>query len=285
MLNSVSPLRYPPRQLEIAREFAKLDLPIAVASMPQTSSSAPATLAGCLALCTAELLAGVVWIHSLNTKSGVALGALTAVSELRSGRQLYATPEQALMYLGAHQIVRYLGYCSGNAGFESDSCDFDFQLGWEKALSGVLSWAAGFDMLGQAGFIMDGFSMEQLVLDNEALDMLSRIGQGMIVNDDSLALDVIKKVGPGGHFLAERHTMKHARSFWTPKVFSRKNYPQWIAGGKKTVGDIAHEKALDILANNSLTPQIPEDQAKAVEEVVRKRVEQLGGSLKGDCSL
>jgi len=61
------------------------------------------------------------------------------------------------------------------------------QNGWEKAMSGALCWAAGFDMFGQAGFVMDGFSLEQLVLDDESLGMLQRVGEGVIVDDDTLA--------------------------------------------------------------------------------------------------
>lgn len=277
MLNSVSPLRYPPRQLAIARMYAALDLPIAVAAMPQAGSVGPATPAGCLVLCTAELLAGLVWVHSLRTRAGVALGALTQVMDMRTGRQLYASPEQALMFLGAHQIIRYLGYTSGNTSFETDSCDFDMQSGWEKALSGVLCWAAGCDMFGQGGFLMDGFSMEQLVLDNEVLGMLQKAGQGVVVDEDALAFEAIQRVGPGGNFLAERHTLKHARDFWLPSVFQRASYEQWEKNGMKHVLEHAHDKAEKILSENRLALQIPEDQAKEIDGLVARRMVEVGG--------
>lgn len=281
MLNSIAPLRYPPKQLEIAREYAKVDLPIAIASMTQSGSTAPATAAGSLVLCTAELLAGLVWVRSLNTQSGVALGALTQVMDMRTGRQLYASPEQSIMFLGAHQIIRYLGYTSGNTCFETDSCDFDMQNGWEKALSGVLCWAAGCDMFGQGGFLLDGFSMEQLVLDDEALGMLQKVCQGVIVDDDSLAFDVINTVGPGGNFLAERHTMKHARDFWLPSIFRRESFEQWQKGGARHVMDLAHEKAEKIIAENPLSLQIPRDQADAIDEIVRRRIAETGETYAG----
>lgn len=281
MLNSISPLRYPPKQLEIAREYAKVDLPIAIASMTQSGSTAPATAAGSLVLCTAELLAGLVWVRSLNSQSGVALGALTQVMDMRTGRQLYASPEQAVMFLGAHQIIRYLGYTSGNTSFETDSCDFDMQNGWEKALSGALCWAAGCDMFGQGGFLQDGFSMEQLVLDDEALGMLQKVGEGVIVDDDSLAFDTIKSAGPGGNFLAERHTMKHARDFWLPSIFRRESFEQWQKSGARHAIDIAHEKVEKILANNALSLQIPEDQAAAIGEIVRRRIAETGVTYEG----
>ena len=276
MLNSITPLRFPPTQLQIARRYADMDLPIAVASMTQTGSTAPATMAGALVVCTAELLAGLVWVHSLNTKSPVGMGPLTQVCDMRTASQLYAGPEQTLMFLGMQQVIRYLGYTSGNTSFETDSCDFDFQNGWEKALSGVLCWAAGYDMFGQAGFLMDGFSMEQLVLDNEALGQLHTVGQGMVVDEDSLAFETIKKVGPGGNFLGERHTMLHARDFWLPAVFPRQSFEQWQKGGARHIIDVAHDKVEEILNNHELEPQLSEDQAAEISKLVAKRLEQVG---------
>jgi len=211
----------------------------------------------------------------------VALGALTQVMQMRTGRQLYASPEQTLMFLGAHQIIRYFGYCSGNTSFETDSCDFDMQNGWEKALSGVMCWAAGCDMFGQAGFLFDGFSMEQLVLDNEALGMLSKVGEGVLVNDDTLALDVIKSVGPGGNFLGEKHTMAHARDAWRPSIFQRVSFEHWAKSGGMRIIAHAHDKVNEILSSKELSLQIPEDQAKAIDEIVARRVAAV--AEKGAC--
>ncbi|MFH1539041.1 MAG: trimethylamine methyltransferase family protein [bacterium] len=281
MLNPITPLQFPPTQLKMARMYAEAGLPLAVASMTQAGSTAPATPAGALVVCTAELLAGLVWVMSLNTKSPVALGALTQVIDMRTAEQLYAGPEQALMFLGAHQIIRYLGYTSGNTCFETDSCDFDKQNGWEKALSGVLCWAAGVDMFGQAGFLKDGFSMEQLVLDDEALGQLHRVAEGVVVDDDSLAFEAIKNVGPGGNFLGERHTMLHARDFWLPTIFQRVSYDQWRSGGKRGIIDVAHEKVERILAENSFELQIPEDQARAIDEIVERRLSEVGAAAEG----
>lgn len=276
MLNSITPLRYPPTQLKMARMYAALDLPLAIASMTQTGSTAPATLAGALVVCTAEMLAGLVWVNSLKSNSPVGLGPLTQVCDMRTASQLYAGPEQAIMFLGAHQIVRYLGYTCGNTSYETDSCDFDFQNGWEKALSGVLCWAAGGDMFGQAGFLMDGFSLEQLVLDNEAMGMLQRVGQGMVVDDDTLAFETIKNVAQGGNFLGERHTMLHARDFWLPGVFPRESYEQWFKGGKRGIVDIAHDRVVKILDENQLELQIDEGKAAAIDELVKRRFAELG---------
>jgi len=280
MLNSITPLRFPPTQLRITRMYAKMDLPLSIASMTQAGSSSPATLAGSLVVCVAELLAGLVWVRSLRTKSEVGLGALTQIINMRTANQLYAGPEQTMMFLAAHQIIRFLGYTSGNTSFETDSCDFDFQNGWEKALSGVLCWAAGFDMFGQAGFLMDGFSLEQLVLDDEALSMLQRVGEGVIVDDDTLAFDVVKKVAQGGNFLGERHTMKHARENWLPSLFPRESYEQWLKGGARSIGDLAHDKVKKILAENSLALQLPEDQAEAIDEITARRLAEVGAAAR-----
>lgn len=276
MLNPITPLQYPRTQLKMARMYAAMDLPLAVASMTQAGSTAPATLAGALVVCAAEMLAGLVWVRSLRTNSPVGLGALTQVIDMKTARQLYAGPEQTLMFLGAHQIIRYLGYTSGNTCFETDSCDFDKQNGWEKALSGVLCWAAGIDMFGQAGFLADGFSMEQLVLDDEALGQLNRVAQGVVVDDDSLAFEAVRNVGPGGNFLGDRHTARHARDFWLPKVFRRESYEQWQKGGGRHAIDMAHDRVEKLLADSALELQVSEDQAAAIDEIVARRLAETG---------
>lgn len=281
MLNPITPLQYPSTQLRMTRMYAEVELPLAIASLTQAGSTAPATLAGALVVCTAELLAGLVWVMSLNTKSPVGLGPLTQIIDMKTANQLYAGPEQALMFLGAHQIIRYLGYTSGNTCFETDSCDFDKQNGWEKALSGVLCWAAGVDMFGQAGFLQDGYSMEQLVLDDEALGQLHKVAEGVVVDEDSLAFEAIGNVGPGGNFLGERHTMLHARDFWLPSVFPRASYEQWRNGGGRRIIDVAHDRVEQILAGNSLELQIPEDQATAIDEIVERRLAEAGGPAEG----
>ena len=279
MLNSIAPLRYPPTQLKMARMYAKQGLPVVVASMPQAGSTGPATAAGNLVLCAAELLAGLVWIHSLNAGISVGMGAFTQLMDMRSGRQLYAGPEQTLMFLGAHQIIRYFGYTSGNTSFETDSCDFDMQNGWEKAFSGVMSWAAGVDMFGQAGFLVDGFSMEQLVMDDEAVGMINRVGQGVLVDDEALAFETIKAVGPaGGNFLGERHTMKHARDFWLPKLFPRAGFDQWRKEGGRHIADLAHERVKKFLSENRLVLQVSAEQGEAIDEVVNRRLAEVGAA-------
>jgi trimethylamine--corrinoid protein Co-methyltransferase len=113
-------------------------------------------------------------------------------------------------------------------------------------------------------------SYEQMVIDDEMAKIMARLMQGVTVDDDHLAVDLIKKVGPGGSYLSERHTMQwlHKEHFITD-VTDRRTGEAWEADGRKSVVDRAHEKAAKIMREHQVSP-VPPDVAKAFEAIVRQ---------------
>lgn len=114
------------------------------------------------------------------------------------------------------------------------------------------------------------FSYEQLVIENDIIKMVRRVLEGITVNDDTLAVDVIARVGAGGNFLMEDHTMRYMRYEQSqPKILNRKMRHNWEAEGSKDLTSVAHQVALDILENHKpepLPPGVPEKLQEIIKE-------------------
>ncbi len=122
------------------------------------------------------------------------------------------------------------------------------------------------------------FSLTQLVIDNEIAKMVKRVAKGIDINDESMAVEVIKQVGPGGNFLSAEHTLRHMREQSHSKLIDRRMWPPWESDGKKDLAERAHEEALSILKNHKPEPLPPEVLStlhsiveSAEEEVVKKK--------------
>ena len=111
-------------------------------------------------------------------------------------------------------------------------------------------------------------SLEAMVIDNGIVDYALRFAQGIEVNDDTLAVDVIDKAGPGGHFLGEKHTLKHFRERWMPRL-DVDSLETWGKKGVKSLGELAHQKVKEILATHKPTP-LPEDVDREICRILKR---------------
>jgi len=133
----------------------------------------------------------------------------------------------------------------------------DAQAGHEKTLTALCAASAGSNLIYGAGMLDSGliFSYAQLVIDNDIFKMVRKVMQGIVVNDENLAIDTIKAVGPGGDHLMQAHTMKYMRTLPSaPHIIERSNYDRWLGKGGKNMAERAAEKAADILANHTPMP-------------------------------
>jgi trimethylamine--corrinoid protein Co-methyltransferase len=145
----------------------------------------------------------------------------------------------------------------------------DAQAGHEKTLTGMCAAMAGANLIYGAGMLDSGliFSYAQLVIDNDIFKMIRKVMQGMRVDDENLAVDIIKSVGPGGDFLMQDHTMKYMRTLPSvPNLIDRGNRENWLASGEKGLAEKAAEKAAEILANHKPVPL--SDEAKSALRAV-----------------
>jgi trimethylamine--corrinoid protein Co-methyltransferase len=147
----------------------------------------------------------------------------------------------------------------------------DEQTAIEYAISIMMQAQSGANLIHDVGYIEHGnaSSMESLVMANDLIGYARRLVGGIEVNDETLALDVVDRVGPGGDYLTDKHTFDHfKKESWYPEMFPRTVYEKWVDAGSKTLTERANEKAVDILDHYEPDP-LPEDVQKKLREIVQ----------------
>ena len=132
----------------------------------------------------------------------------------------------------------------------SDSCVMDEQAAADAAVSVLLALLTGTNLAHDVGYLEAGLttSPEMIVFTAEVIGMMRRFAAGVALDAESLALDVIHAVGPGGDFLSTDHTMAHFRAFWEPTLWARERADDWIAAGERRLGERLRERTLDLMA-------------------------------------
>jgi trimethylamine---corrinoid protein Co-methyltransferase len=160
----------------------------------------------------------------------------------------------------------------------------DAQAGHEKTLTGMCAAMAGANLIYGAGMLDSGliFSYAQLVIDNDIFKMIRKVMQGMHVNDENLAVDIIKSVGPGGDFLMQEHTMKYMRTLpSSPNLLERGNRENWLASGGEGLAERAAKKAAEILENHKPMP-LSDDVKSALRAIVEESEEEMQAMKKNE---
>jgi len=145
-------------------------------------------------------------------------------------------------------------------------------------MSLLLTALAGANIIYGVGMLELGitFSFEQFVMDNDIVKMVNKIVQGIDINDETLAVDVIKQVGAGGDFLMQEHTMKHMRTAQSnPKLMNRKMRHSWVETGSKNLTEVAHEEAINILKNHKPEP-LSKEVASKLKSIIEQAEEEFG---------
>jgi trimethylamine--corrinoid protein Co-methyltransferase len=265
---SVSPLSYDKDALEAAFIFAEAGVPVGFLCMPIGCATAPATVAGIVAQANAEVLGGMALLELFYPGAPTFYGSSATMLELHSGGVTCGGPEDFLLQAAACQMARFYGVPCSAGTFATSAKASDWHAGVENAISGAVSQFSGADMMCGAGLLYAAriFSFEQLVMDCEIFSILRAVTQGFLVNEETLALNVIQRVGPGKHFMASRHTREHMRQVWQPEVIERStSREEWIAKGKPAARDRAREKARRILASHQPAPL---DCIKEIDEII-----------------
>ena len=154
-------------------------------------------------------------------------------------------------------------------------------MGHEKTLTGLIAALAGANLIYGPGMLESGitFDFAQLVLDNEFVRMIKHTLKGFPINDETLAVDVIKEVGPAKDFLAHNHTFRHMRTQSQPELIDRKGMEAWMAAGGRDIYARAVEKAKHILKNHKPQPP-PETVCTEIRSIIKETEGELGVSKK-----
>jgi trimethylamine--corrinoid protein Co-methyltransferase len=214
--------------------------------------SGPVTLAGTLTLHHAEFLIALVIMQLVNPGAPVIYPGAWVTFDMAGGGIDIGAPEKYLLSIASAQMARYARVPCMAAGPDTNAHRLDVQNGIEKALSGFADAFSGTDIVVNSGMFSHALtvSLEQLVVDAEIVTMLRRMMQGITVDDDSIALEIIDRVGIKGEFLSDLHTAQNFRSeLWdTGKtIFQRDKVDKWRAAGARDAGDFARERVGSLL--------------------------------------
>lgn len=253
-LEPISPLLHYDLAIEKLMFCAEKGIPLVHYPAPQTGSTAPATLAATIVQGSAESLSGLVLAQLVRPGIPFIYGVFATVMDMRTTIFSYGAPEMSLMIAALAQMAQYYKIPFWGTAGCSDAKFPDPQAAAESAFSCIISALSGANLIHDPGWIDHGSitSPGHMVLVDEVLDMVNHFMQGLLVGEETLALDVIDRVGPGGHFLHEEHTTKHFRQIWYPEIFDRTIYDAWLEQGSKDFEERLQEKTKKMMNH---TPQ------------------------------
>ncbi len=267
-----SPLQLTDPTVLVLMKIAEEGMPVALSTGPMAGSTSPVTLAGTLAQVNAEQLCGMILTQSINPGTPVIYGAIPSIADMRTMNVSHGAIELGIFAAAGAQLAQYYNFPYYAKGGLTDSKIPDIQAGYEKGMTLLMAALAGANYIHDAAGMLEStltVAYEQYVIDNEIIGMAMRALQGIEVNEETLALEVIDRVGPGGNYLAETHTVKHMRSeLFFPKVSDRSSREEWISKGGKDARERAREIAKNILAEHKPLP-IPSDIDKKIRSKIK----------------
>lgn len=281
---SVSPLLWAHKNTDILIALAKHgNIPIIIGSAPYSGTTAPVTLAGLVVQGNAENLAGITLAQLISPGCPVLYAMIGSVSNMKTGRIASGSVELGIITAVCAQLCHYYKIPMYSTGGMSDSKCSDIQAGYEKALQAVMAALSGAHYIHDAAGLLDfclTTSYEQYVIDDEILGMVARILHGMNTDKDALAFEVIKTVGPGGHYLAQKHTMAHLRNeHFIPRITNRQARAEWENGGRHSALEAAKETARALLDSHTPEP-LPATVDTELKQILKRTEQKLGVASK-----
>lgn len=253
----ISPLYIPEDDIEIMMIAGEYGLPVKIPVMPMLGGSAPVTLAGLLALGNAEVLGAFSVLQTLCPGSPTFYYLVPALMDMRTGSSVYAGPENLLLYSAIIQMARTFYQVPSDTTIMFCDGILPEQATYQKGCNLQAAALSGANIVSGAGNVDGGmaFSPQQLVIDNELVGFTRWMLEGFPIDDESLALECIRRVGPRGNFLEDMHTIENFRSqaLFSPSIFSYQNFSSWQQDPKQFV-DRAEEKVNSILSSHQVPP-------------------------------
>jgi trimethylamine---corrinoid protein Co-methyltransferase len=249
--SSNSPLIYSESQMDVLLEAVRLGFPVMVNSSAVTGATAPMTLAGTLVVMNAEILAGITVAQLASPGARVVHCGHPVFLDMRTGAASLGYTEAGLIQAAIIEMGRYYQLPTGSNGLTTDSHACDEQAAIEKIMAGFAALMDGASFNGGAGSLaaVSTCSLEQMVIDDEIYGSIFRMAAGICVDENDLAVEVIREVGPQGQFLDHEHTFHHMRTeLRYSKLVSRMNPEMWLQDGGLDMLDRAAARVKAILA-------------------------------------
>ena len=256
---------------------AEWGIPTGFMPMPMSCATAPATLAGNLVVATVDAISPLVLMQLVNPGTPVYFAAAPTAIDLKTGGYTGGGPEDFLLAAAFSEICHFYQIPLAVGGFATGAKLPDWQAAVDNSFAGLMPVLTNTSIINGAGTLNGSkiFSLQELIMDAEIFSIIAKTSQGIEVNDDTLAVDLIKKVGPGGNYLADKHTRKHMRDIWQPLVYDRKPYGQWEDSGRKGAFEEATEIARWVIANHEVTP-LDRAVKKELAAIIKRADQELG---------
>ena len=277
-LEPTTPLVHSKASLEKLIFAADRRIPAIYTPCPILGATAPVTLAGGLVLAVAEFLVGMAISQLKRRGAPLIMGGVISSMDMRTTILTYGSPELHLASAGLTEIAHWLKIPMFSTAGCSDAKILDEQAAIEASLSILAAGLTGANLIHDVGFLESALigSHEMVALSDEVVGQVKRFLRGIRVDEETLALDVLREVGPGGNFIAHEHTASHFRDeFWFPTLMDRGRYSQWQKAGSKTMGDRLRERTADIIANHKVDPLSDEINA-GIDKILADADEKAG---------
>lgn len=262
-----SPLQQSGTAVDKLLLMAEYQLPVIHSPGPLMGGTAPITMASGLAMSLAEILSALV-VHQLKRRGApFVFGAGLHHMDMGAAQICYASPEFQLTKAAIAELGRWYGIPTWGYAGCSDAKVMDEQAALEAMLSVLMAKFSGANLIHDVGYMESGLttSYEMIVLTDELVAMTDHIMKGIEVSDDTLMLDELDTVGPGGHFLDTKETLSRFRDFWFPSLLDRKRRPQWLEAGATTLGQRLTARVMEITKEHQPKPLAPDKKEKMQE--------------------
>ncbi|XDA96716.1 trimethylamine methyltransferase family protein [Sulfitobacter sp. LCG007] len=274
LININSPMTFDDVMMGALEVYARNNQACIVSPFIVGGAMAPVSVAGTLTQVLAEVLAGIAYSQLVRKGAPVIFGAFVTSIDMNSGAPTFGTPEASHITYGAGQLARRMGLPFRSAGGFCGSKLPDAQAGYESANSLNMGLLSGVNfMLHACGWLEGGLvsSYEKFVMDADQLGALHQLARGVEIDPNAQALDAIREVGPGGHYLGCAHTQANFKTaFWKTDLLDYKPYETWEDEGARDTQLLAANRVRKLLADYRQPPLDPAV-AEALDTFVAQR--------------
>jgi trimethylamine--corrinoid protein Co-methyltransferase len=268
------PLGHDGGSLDAALLAAEVGIPTGFMTMAACATTGPITLAGNLAVGNAEVIAATALLQIAFPGAPVFYAAAQTASDLRNGSYTGGGPEDFLFGAATNILADFYNIPLSMGAFATGAKEPNWQAGLEGGLSSFMASVVMSDMLLGCGFLHGSriWSYAEMMMDCEIFSIVHKMMEGIVVNDETLAMDAIAAVGPGGHYLGQKHTRKHMRELFMPQFMDRRPYSEWETK-KDDARDWALAKARKTLKEHQPDPldgNISKEMDRIIKSVEKK---------------